>query len=64
MSTYTLAKVFLKEKIGLQSKKLIGSVLHHSQVLCDTFILDSIRGAQLVADLRAAIADLKQRFNT
>ena len=60
MSTYPLAEVFLEEKIGLQSKKLIGSVLHHSQVLCDIFILDSIRGAQLVTDLRAVMADLKQ----
>lgn len=58
MSTYPLAKLFLEVKIGLQSEKLIDSVTHHSHVFNDIFILDG--GAQLVADYRAVIADLKQ----
>lgn len=61
MSTYPLTRVFLELTIGLQSEKLIDSVLHPSQVFFEDFLLASIRGVRLVADHGA---DLQQRFNT
>lgn len=60
MSTYPLAKLFLKLNIGLQSEELIDSVLNLSQVLFDVFILDSIREVHLVADHQAVVAAPKQ----